>query len=51
MEFMARFNLEKMAVEDATDNMIFATLYQGLSPEVSLKKKLARKQLSTLQGL
>jgi hypothetical protein len=33
------------------NNMIFAALYQGLSPERPLMRKLARKQPSTLQGL
>jgi len=50
-EFMARFNQEKMAVEDPTKDMVFAALYQGISPEELLMKKLAQKQLSTLQGL
>jgi hypothetical protein len=50
-EFMAPFNLEKMAMEDPTDDMVFAALYQGLSLEGPLMKKLARKQPSTLQGL
>jgi hypothetical protein len=40
-----------MVVKDPTYNMVFATLYQGLSLEGPLIKKLARKQLSTLQGL
>jgi hypothetical protein len=31
--------------------MIFVALYQGLSPEGLLMKKLAKKQPSTLQGL
>jgi len=50
-DFMARFNSEKMTVEDPMNNMIFAALYQGLSPERPLMRKLARKQPSTLQGL
>jgi hypothetical protein len=50
-DFMARLNLEKMAVEDHTDDMVFVALYQGLFPEGPLMKKLVRKQPSTLQGL
>jgi hypothetical protein len=50
-EFMARFNGEKVMVEDLTKDMIFATIYQGISPEETSMKKLVRKQPSTLQGL
>jgi hypothetical protein len=50
-EFMARFNREKVTVEDPTEDMIFAAIYQGISPEEPLMKKLVRKQPSTLQGL
>lgn len=39
-EFMAWFNLEKMAVEDSTDDMVFSAFYQGLSPQGPLIKKL-----------
>jgi hypothetical protein len=45
------FNREKMAVEEPTEDMVYATLYEGISSEEPLTKKLARKQLSTLQGL
>jgi len=31
--------------------MIFAAIYQGISPEEPLMKKLIQKQLSTLKGL
>jgi hypothetical protein len=48
---MARFNREKVTVEDPTEDMVFAAIYQGISPEEPLMKKLVRKQLSTLQGL
>jgi hypothetical protein len=48
---MARFNREKVTVEDPTKDMIFAAIYQGISPDKPLMKKLVRKQLSTLQGL
>jgi ubiquinone/menaquinone biosynthesis C-methylase UbiE len=48
---MAQFNREKMEVEDPTKDMVFAALYQGISPNEPLMKKLARKQPSTLQGL
>jgi hypothetical protein len=50
-DFMARFKSEKMAVEDPTDDMFFAALYQGLSHEGPIMKRLAKKQPSTLQGL
>jgi hypothetical protein len=49
--FMARFNREKVTVEDPTKDMIFAAIYQGISPDEPLMKKLVRKQPSTLQGL
>ncbi len=45
---MAYFNAEKMTVEDPTDDMVYAALYQGLSSEGLFMKKLARKQLATL---
>jgi hypothetical protein len=32
-EFMARFNREKITIEDPIEDMVFATLYQGISPE------------------
>jgi len=48
---MACFNSKKMTVEDPTDDMIFAALYQGLSLEGLLMGKLARKQPSTMHGL
>jgi ubiquinone/menaquinone biosynthesis C-methylase UbiE len=48
---MARFNREKATVEDSTKDMIFAAIYQGISPEEPLMKKFVRKQPSTLQGL
>jgi ubiquinone/menaquinone biosynthesis C-methylase UbiE len=38
-------------VEDSTDDMIFAAIYQGISPEDPLMKKWIRKQPSNLQGL
>jgi hypothetical protein len=50
-EFMARFNREKVTVEDPTDDMIFVAIYQGISPNEPLKKKLVLRQPSTLQGL
>jgi hypothetical protein len=50
-EFMAQFNREKVTVEDPTEDMIFATIYQGISPEEPLMKKLVWKQPSSLQGL
>jgi hypothetical protein len=48
---VARFNQEKMAVEDPTEDMVYAALYQGISHVEPLMKKLARKQPPTLQGL
>jgi hypothetical protein len=48
---MARFNRKKIAVEDLTEDMVFTALYQGISPEESLMKKLAWKQPSTLQSI
>jgi hypothetical protein len=44
------FNLEKLAVEDSTEDMVYAALYQGISPEKPLMKNLAQKKPSTLQG-
>jgi hypothetical protein len=40
-----------MAVEDPTEDMVYAALYQGISHVEPLMKKLARKQPPTLQGL
>jgi hypothetical protein len=48
---VAQFNREKMVVEDPTKDMVYAALYQGISPEEPLMRKLARKQPSSLQGL
>jgi hypothetical protein len=48
MDFMARFNFEKMTVEDPTNDIIFVALYQGLSSEGPLMRTLAKKQPSTL---
>jgi ubiquinone/menaquinone biosynthesis C-methylase UbiE len=48
---MARFNREKITVEDPIEYMAFATIYQGISLKDPLMKKLAQKQPSTLQGL
>jgi hypothetical protein len=48
---MAQFNREKVTVEDSTEDMVFAAIYQGISPDEPLMKKLFRKQSSTLQGL
>jgi hypothetical protein len=48
---MARFNQEKVTVEDPTDDITFAAIYQGISPDEPLMKKLVQKQPSTLQGL
>jgi ubiquinone/menaquinone biosynthesis C-methylase UbiE len=47
---MARFNRKKVTVEDPTEDMVFAAIYQGISLEEPLMKKLVRKQSSTLQG-
>jgi hypothetical protein len=48
---MARFNREKITVENPTNDMVFTVIYQGISPEEPLMKKLAWTQPSTLQGL
>jgi hypothetical protein len=40
-----------MVVKEPTEDMVYAALYQDISPEEPLMKKLARKQRSTLQGL
>jgi hypothetical protein len=45
---MARFNREKVAVKNPTEDMIFAAIYQGISPDELLMKKLVRKQPITL---
>jgi hypothetical protein len=45
------FNREKMVVEEPTEDMVYAALYQDILPEEPLMKKLARKQPSTLHGL
>jgi ubiquinone/menaquinone biosynthesis C-methylase UbiE len=48
---MAPFNLEKMAVEDPTEDMIFRCLLSWHFPEEPQMKKWTRKQPRTLQGL
>jgi len=48
---MARFNREKITIEDPTKDRVFAAIYQRISLEEALMKKLARKQPSTLHGL
>jgi len=50
-EFVAWFNWEKIAVEDPIKDMVYATLYQGISPGELLMRKLAWKQPSNLQSL
>jgi hypothetical protein len=50
-EFVARFNREKMEVEDPAKDMAYAALYQGISSEKPLTRKLAQKQPSSLQDL
>jgi len=40
-----------MAVENPTEDMVYVALYQGISLEEPLMRKLARKQPSSLQGL
>jgi hypothetical protein len=37
---MARFNWKKMTVKDPTKDMVFAAIYQGISPKEPLMKKL-----------
>jgi len=50
-EFVTRFYREKITIENSTEDMVYAALYQGISPEEPLMRKLARKQPSTMQGL
>jgi len=50
-EFITGFNQEKVTVEDPTEDMVFAAIYQGISPYEPLMKKLVWKQPSTLQSL
>lgn len=47
-EFMTRFYLEKLVVEEPTKDLVFASIYQGISPKEPLMMKLACKQPSTL---
>jgi hypothetical protein len=39
-EFMAQFNREKITIEDLIEDMTFAAIYQGISSEDPLMKKL-----------
>jgi hypothetical protein len=50
-EFVTRFYREKITIENPIEDMVYATLYQGISPEEPLMRKLARKQPITMQGL
>ncbi|XP_059461787.1 uncharacterized protein LOC132190753 [Corylus avellana] len=50
-EFMIRFNTEKLKVEDRTDGVIFSTIYNGISPEEPVVRKIAQRQLNNLQEL
>jgi hypothetical protein len=48
---VTRFYREKITIENPIEDMVYATLYQGISPEEPLMRKLARKQPITMQGL
>ena len=51
-EFMIRFNLEKLIVEEPTDdNLVFSTIYRGISLEELIMLKLAQRQPNNLQCL
>ncbi|XP_059434176.1 uncharacterized protein LOC132167275 [Corylus avellana] len=50
-EFMIRFNTEKLKVENPTDGVIFSAVYNGISPDEPVARKIARKQPNTLQEL
>ena len=48
---MIQFNLEKLKVEDLTDGVKFFAIYQGISPEEPIMRKLAQRQPDNLQTL
>ena len=48
---MIRFNLEKLMVEDPIDGVVFSAIYQGISPNEPMMRKLAWRQPNNLQNL
>jgi len=43
-----RFNQAKSSVENATDEMVYVVLYQGLRPKGALMADLARREPENL---
>jgi hypothetical protein len=50
-EFMVQFNTEKLKVEDPTNGVLFFAIYNGISLEEPIARKIARRQLDSLQEL
>jgi hypothetical protein len=47
-EFMIRFNTKKLKVEDPDEGLVFSTIYNGISPDEPVARKVARKQPENL---
>ncbi|XP_059458234.1 uncharacterized protein LOC132187811 [Corylus avellana] len=47
-EFMVQFNAVKLKVEDPNDCVIFFAIYNGISPDEPVARKIARRQPSNL---
>ena len=50
-EFMIRFNVEKLKVEDFIDGVIFFAVYNGISPDEPVMRKITQRQSTNLQEL
>ncbi|XP_059458335.1 uncharacterized protein LOC132187931 [Corylus avellana] len=50
-EFMVQFNVEKLKIEDPSNGVIFSTIYNGISPDEPMARKIARSQPSKPQEL
>jgi hypothetical protein len=48
---MIWFNTKKLKVEDPTDGVIFFAIYNGISPEELVMRKIERRQPGILQEL
>jgi hypothetical protein len=48
---MIRFNLEKLKVEDPTNGVVFSAIYQGMSPDKPMMRKLAEDNLDNTRPM
>jgi hypothetical protein len=47
-EFIIRFNIEKLKVKDPNEGIIFSAIYNGISSNKPVARKIAHKQLENL---